>query len=46
VMHRVFLLTNWLQSQQIEDRARLKFMTQMLGYELDDGLFELLETSK
>jgi hypothetical protein len=46
VMHRVFLLTNWLQRQQIEDRSRLKFMTQMLGYELDDGLFELLETSK
>ena len=46
VMHRVFLLTNWLQSQQVKDRARLKFMTQMLGYELDDGLFELLEISK
>jgi hypothetical protein len=46
VMHRVFLLTNWLQSQQMGDLARLKFMTQMLGYELDDGLFELLETSK
>jgi hypothetical protein len=43
VMHRVFILTDWLQSQQIEDRSRLKFMTQMLGYELDDGLFELLE---
>ena len=46
VMHRVFLLTNWLQHQQVKDRDRLKFMTQMLGYELDDGLFELLETSK
>jgi hypothetical protein len=43
VMHRIFILTDWLQSQQIEDRSRLKFMTQMLGYELDDGLFELLE---
>jgi hypothetical protein len=42
VMYRVFLLTDWLRTQQIEDRARLKFMTQMLGYELDDGLFELL----
>jgi hypothetical protein len=42
VMHRVFLLTDWLHTQQIEDRSRLKFMTQMLGYELDDGLFELL----
>ncbi len=42
VMQRVFLLTDWLQTQQITDRSRLKFMTQMLGYELDDGLFELL----
>ncbi len=43
VMQRVFLLTDWLQSQQVQDRSRLKFMTQMLGYELDDGLFQLLE---
>jgi hypothetical protein len=43
VMQRVFLLTDWLKTQQIDDRSRLKFMTQMLGYELDDGLFELLE---
>jgi hypothetical protein len=42
VMQRVFLLTDWFQLQQIDDRSRLKFMTQMLGYELDDGLFELL----
>jgi hypothetical protein len=45
VMHRVFLLTDWMQSHQIVDRSRLKFMTQMLGYELDDGLFELLESA-
>jgi hypothetical protein len=45
VMQRVFLLTDWFQQQQISDRTRLKFMTQMLGYELDDGLFELLEVS-
>ena len=44
VMKRVFVLTDWLQSRQIADRSRLKFLTQMLGYELDDGLFELLET--
>jgi hypothetical protein len=43
VMQRVFILTDWLQNQQIPDRSRLKFMTQMLGYELDDGLFQLLE---
>jgi hypothetical protein len=46
VMHRVFLLTDWCQHQQISDKTRLKFMTQMLGYELDDGLFELLEVSQ
>lgn len=43
VMQRVFLLTDWCHSHQIADRSRLKFMTQMLGYELDDGLFELLQ---
>ncbi len=43
VMQRVFLLTAWLDAQQITDRSRLKFMTQMLGYELDDGLFDLLK---
>ena len=43
VMQRVFLLTDWLQQRQIEDRSKLKFMAQMFGYELDDGLFELLK---
>jgi hypothetical protein len=46
VMQRIFILIDWLQSRQIADRTRLKFMTQMLGYELDDGLFELIETKK
>ncbi len=44
VMQRVFLLTDWMQQHKIVDRTRLKFMTQMLGYELDDALFELLES--
>ncbi len=42
VMQRVFLLTDWLQTHSVIDLTRLKFMTQMLGYDLDDGLFELL----
>ena len=43
VMQRVFLLTDWLKTHSVVDsQLRLKFMTQMLGYELDDGLFELL----
>ena len=42
VMSKVFTLDAWLKSQQIDGRSRLKFMTQMLGYELDDALFNLL----
>jgi hypothetical protein len=42
VMHRVCGLAAWLKSQGLEPRERLKNMTQMLGYELDDGFFELL----
>jgi hypothetical protein len=42
VMQRVFLLTDWFQAHSVGDFTRLKFMTQMLGYDLDDGLFELL----
>jgi hypothetical protein len=44
VMQRIFISTQWLQQHQIIDRTRLKFMTQMVGYELDDGLFALLES--
>jgi hypothetical protein len=46
VMHKVFIVTDWLRSLGINDRTKLKFMTKMLGYELDDGLFELLTTNK
>ncbi len=42
VMHKVFVLIDWMQQQKISGRTKLKFMTQMLGYELDDGFFELV----
>ena len=42
VMGKTFVLMNWLKQQGIESRSRLKSMTQMLGYELDDALFDLL----
>jgi hypothetical protein len=46
VMQRVFILTDWLKTHAVvESQSRLKFMTQMLGYELDDGLFELLNNA-
>ena len=42
VMGKVFALDSWLKANGIDGRSRLKFMTQMLGYELDDALFNLL----
>ena len=42
VMQKTLTLINWMQEQEIERRSRLKAMTQMLGYELDDGFFNLI----
>jgi len=42
VMGKVFALDTWLKENGVDGRSRLKFMTQMLGYELDDALFSLL----
>ncbi|MGB3137320.1 MAG: CRR6 family NdhI maturation factor, partial [Nodosilinea sp.] len=42
MMAKIFDIAAWLSSQGITSFTRLKFMTQMLGYEIDDGLFELL----
>lgn len=42
VMQKIFVVANWLQQQGSNQVTRLKFMTQMLGYEIEDGLFELL----
>lgn len=44
VMQKTFVLTEWLAQQGIEGTSRLKSMTQMLGYELDDAFFELLRS--
>lgn len=42
VMNKIFVVAKWLQQQGTSQFTRLKFMTQMLGYEIDDGLFELI----
>jgi hypothetical protein len=42
MMQKVLVLMDWMQQQGIVSQTKLKFMTQMLGYELDDGFFELL----
>jgi hypothetical protein len=43
VMGKIFAIAPWLTAQGITQFTRLKFMTQVLGYEIDDGLFELLK---
>jgi hypothetical protein len=43
VMQKVFVTLQWQRQQGITNHTRLKFMTQMLGYEIDDGFFQLLE---
>ena len=43
VMNKVFVLDEWLTQQGIGGRSQLKAMAQMFGYELDDGLFDLIQ---
>lgn len=39
LMHKIFILGDWLKQQDIPSLSRLKSMAQMLGYELDDAFF-------
>ncbi len=43
-MHKIFILSNWLKQNQIPARFRLKSLAQMLGYELEDGFFEMIDS--
>lgn len=42
VMNKIFVLTNWLKSQNIPSRSRLQSMAQLFGYELDDTFFDMI----
>ncbi len=42
VMNKTFVLSDWLQKQNIPARSRLKLMAQMFGYELNDTFFEMI----
>jgi hypothetical protein len=43
VMAKIFVITDWLKQRGLTSTTKLKFMTQMLGYDIEDGLFELLQ---
>lgn len=42
VMHKIFILTDWLQQWNVPSKSRLKSMAQMFGYELEDSFFKLI----
>ncbi len=41
LMQKLFVLTDWIQQLGIPSKSRLKSMAQLLGYDLDDSLFDL-----
>lgn len=43
LMHKIFILSVWLKQQGMPSQSRLKSLAQMLGYELDDAFFEMIE---
>ncbi|MBD2570339.1 CRR6 family NdhI maturation factor [Anabaena lutea] len=43
LMHKIFILSDWLKEQGIPTQFRLKSLAQILGYELDDAFFEMIE---
>jgi hypothetical protein len=42
VMAKVFAVMEWMQREGVSNRTKVKFMTQVLGYELEDGFFDLI----
>ena len=45
LMGKIFILADWLPQQGISSISRLKSMSAMLGYDLDEDLFELIASS-
>lgn len=43
VMGKVFVLVEWMQQQGVASRNKLKLMLKMLGYDLEDAFFELVQ---
>ncbi|MDP5019074.1 DUF1817 domain-containing protein [Anabaena sp. UHCC 0187] len=43
LMHKIFILSDWLHQKNIPSPSRLKSLAQILGYELDDAFFEMIQ---
>lgn len=42
LMQKLFILTDWMKQLGIPSQSRLKSMAQLLGYDLDDSVFDLI----
>lgn len=42
VMTKIFVISDWLKSQGIDNWGKLQQMTQVLGYEIDQEFFDFL----
>jgi hypothetical protein len=42
LMHKIFTIAPWLPQYDLPSKSRLKSMAQMFGYELEDGLFDVV----
>jgi hypothetical protein len=42
LMKKIFVLADWLRDRELASQSRLKSMSQILGYDLEDALFELI----
>jgi hypothetical protein len=42
VMQKLFILSDWLKSQQIPASSRLKFFAQQFGYDIDEEFLSRL----
>jgi hypothetical protein len=45
IVQKIFVLTDWLNSQSIPSKSKLKAMALTFGIEMDDGFFDLLSTN-
>ncbi|MEC4896315.1 MAG: CRR6 family NdhI maturation factor [Oscillatoria sp. PMC 1051.18] len=43
VMKKIFVLSDWLQGQNISSKSKLQSMAQTLGYEIEDSFFEMIK---
>ncbi|MBD2663140.1 hypothetical protein B6N60_00692 [Richelia sinica FACHB-800] len=43
LMHKIFIISDWLKQQGIPSQFRLKSLAQVLGYELEDAFFEMIQ---